>query len=324
MDFLASAFHKGGYFMFGVLAVMLLSLCLTLLLTGLGLKKWRIPLLVWFIPPMLPFLLGAIGTVTGNILALKAVAVASEPVRLELASLGAATALYTTAAGLIATLVVLLVQGLGATLVCAATKRTDTTSHWGRAIAPLLLCGFIGLILAIWSALTDAASPFHVMAAILLMPAGLGLGLAAWKQLGWESTVAASRDAEIRLVVTSTLVLVLVVCLTLGHLQGKITALEVVASGSAQTRATYMVSLAQASSMQAFTWLYGTVTIGGAALLSSIVLSPVSNRLGDSRNGFAFLSFGGILLLLFMTQSSLLGWADRIVASQAARVVAAE
>jgi hypothetical protein len=310
--------------MFGVLAVMFLSLCLALLLTGLGLKKWRIPLLVWFIPPMLPYLLGAIGTVTGNIFALKALALASEPARLEMASRGMASALYTTAAGLIAALVVLLVQGLGATLACIANKRTDTTTHWGRAIAPLLLCGFIGLILTIWSALTDAASPFHVMAAILLMPAGLGLGLTAWKQLGWESADAASRDAETRLVVTSTLLFVMLVCLTLGHLQGKITALEIVASGAAQARATYMASLAQASSMQAFTWLYGTITIGSAVVVSSIVLSPVSNRLGDSRNGFAFLSLGAILILSFLTQSSLLGWAHRIVASQAALGVVAQ
>jgi len=324
LDFLASAFQKGGYFMFGVLAVMFLSLCLTLLLTGLGFKKWRIPLLVWFIPPLLPYLIGVIGTVAGNVLALRAVEVASASHRFDLASLGVGTALYTTAAGLIAALVVLLVQGLGATVVCAATKRGDTTSHWGRAIAPLFVCGFIGLILTVWSAIADSASPFHVVAGVLLMPAGLGLGLTAWKQFGWESTDAAGRDAETRLVVVSTLMMVMLVCLTLGHLQAKITAFEIVATGSAQTRAAYMISLSQASSMAAFTWLFGAISIGGTALVASIVLSPVSSRLGDSRNGFAFLSFGVILLLLFMTQSSLLGWADRIVASEASHAVMAK
>ena len=310
MDFLSNAFLKGGYFMYGVLAALVLSLALTLILTGLGLTKRRIPLLVWFIPPILPYLLGAIGTAVGLHQAAQAVEHATESTQYVLASAGAGTALYTMLGGLFAMLIVLMFQGLGASMVCFVTKGPDTSTHWGRPIGLILLSGFVGLALTGWAIFASAATVSHVIAGLVLIPTGFGMAISAWKLVGWEATEAANRDAEARLVVAMTLLLVLLIALTLSHLSAQIQIFEAVAFASAETGNTL---LANAAATQDFTWIFGAVTIGAAGILSSALLSPVASKLGEGRNGFAFLSFAAVVLFVFMTESNLNSWAKRFV-----------
>ena len=136
------------------------------------------------------------------------------------------------------------------------------------------------------------------------------MGISAWKLVGWEATEAANRDAEARLVVAMTLLLVLLTALTLSHLLAQIRIFEAVAFASAETGEAL---LANAAATQDFTWIFGAVIVGAAGLLSSILLSPVASKLGEGRNGFAFLSFAAVLLLIFMTESSLNSWGMRII-----------
>jgi hypothetical protein len=202
MDFLVSAMHKGGPFMWPILLFSLVGLVVPVGLGLLSLMGKRVPAVLWLLVPGTVLLTGLLGTVQGLDQVSEAIAHASLETKSTMGHAGMSVALFTQLSGAVFCAGLLVLAGWAAGLSGLRGGDGAKPSVLGAgAIAALVILGGLGCL---GLAMTNPSNFFTIFLGLMLLPCGLFLALAALYSGGTEANRA--RLAENRLAATVCLV----------------------------------------------------------------------------------------------------------------------
>jgi hypothetical protein len=303
MEFIVSAMHKGGPFMWPILLLFLVGPVVSVGLGLMSLKGKRIPAVLWVLVPGVALLTGLLGTLQGLDQATQAVAHASDAVRSTMAHAGLSVAFFTQASGAILAAGLL---GLTAWIVGLAGLRRGegaVVSVIGAgAVAGVVGLGGLGCI---GFSLSDPSSGSELFIGAALLFSGLPLAIGSVFTGGSDSSQA--QLAENRLAAAVCLLGCVGACVIAVLTQAQIQMHEAYAFASPETAATMAAGgriLEEAGEQ------VGLVAMAVAAVAALLALAPVARSLGNVRTA---VSAGGVLLGL-LCWAGLSGLVDALVA----------
>ncbi len=290
MDFLLSAMHKGGPFMWPILLFSLVGLVVPVGLGLLSSKGKRVPAVLWVLVPGTVLLTGLLGTVQGLDQASEAVAHTSDSVRSTMAHAGMSVALFTQLTGATLAAALLVLAGWAAGLSGLRGGDGAKASWLGAgAVAGVVILGGLGCLAL--SIVTNSESGFVMSVGAMLLPCGLYMAAASLFSGGSEANHA--RLAEGRLTASLCLLFSVgaagIAVITWARLRWH----EIHAHTSAVSRQTFLEDLGNWHGLDELGAMVWCASLAVAALAALAAIVPV---IGGLRNGRIAFSLAGVLL----------------------------
>ncbi len=270
-------FRQGGPLMYGVLAIAVIGMVVgTALAVVTALRKW-VPAAAWLAMPVTAAALGALGTLGGARLALRAVASAAPEESSAMAAQGWSIATYTDAFGLQVASSLLAATALfgGLTLLIGAGKESKWTLATGLPVLGLALP--VGAGLMGW-AVTMRVGPAPFLVGVVALVALLGCGLAGLRRP--DDPKGPGKAAGARVLMWLCAVGSVLAAGQFGYLLGKIQIYRALAVAAPESK---LALWAAGDQLAAKAGLVGLVGAGVVALLALVPVLPLVGRLAERR-----------------------------------------
>ncbi len=272
MAHLIEFFNKGGPFMYGVAALFLLGLVVSLGLTVVACLRKRVPAAAWLALPALTVILGAVGRMVGNAEVVDVVPAAIPAGRDQLLFSGLSIATFVEELAWMLTGVLMFAVTLGVALGQAVGAGKGARWKFGRPSLAVVLgwLGAGGVVAAIWPVQYYTGPLVYGFPLVLLLGA-LPVAVVSLRE-GVEQADAC-RAVAARVMVGSGLVLGTIALVLAAHRSGEIQAVKGLGAASSPQQTALVAS---GLSISEYALSTGAVALIGAVVVLAVLgLAPL-------------------------------------------------